>query len=265
MEDQFLKVAKQAALEAGEIISGYFGKEHTYNFKNNDKSDYATQADLESEEAIVKILSKNFPDHNIIAEEKAKIQKGSEYTWFIDPLDGTISFASGIFYFAVSIGLLKGNKPIVGVIYHIFTKELYSAAAGKGAYINDKKIQVNKREDFNSSVLAMDCGHKNKRAAKIDSYILPMIKNAGYIYSLGSTSMCMALVSKGVFDGMAAQAFPWDFAAGVVIIKEAGGVVSNFQGGQLDWSKDRLNVIASNGLIHDEIVEILSSSLRGTK
>ena len=100
-EDNFLKVAKEAAIEAGGIISKYFGKKHQYKFKSEDKSDFATQADLESEQKIIQILTKNFPDHNIIAEESGVVDKGSEYTWVIDPLDGTISFAAGMPYFAV--------------------------------------------------------------------------------------------------------------------------------------------------------------------
>src|SRR3989344_6854960 len=117
--DNFLKVAKEAALEAGEIIAKYVGKKHKFKFKNEDKSDFATQADLESEQKIIQIITKNFPTHNIIAEESGRVSKDSEYTWVIDPLDGTISFAAGMQYFAVCIGLMRDKKPFLGVIYNI--------------------------------------------------------------------------------------------------------------------------------------------------
>jgi len=119
MEDNFLKVAKQAAIEAGKVIRKCSGEDLDLSLKNEDKSNFVTKADLEAEETIVKILTKNFPTHNIIAEENTKIDKGSKYTWVVDPIDGTITFVHGIPYFSVSIGLLENNKPILGAIYII--------------------------------------------------------------------------------------------------------------------------------------------------
>lgn len=257
MEKKFLEVAKEAALQAGEIISKYFGKEHQYKFKNKDQSDFATQADLESEQKIIQILTKNFPETNIIAEESGKGQKGSEYTWVIDPLDGTISFTKGMYYFAVSIGLLKESRPILGVIYHVLANELYFAQKGKGTYLNGKPIHITQQNDLSAAAIAMDSGHKKRRPPKINLYVLPLLREAGYIYSLGSAVMCMGLVGKGVLDGMIAQAFIWDLTAGTVIIREAGGKVTDFEGKEPDWSQERLNIVASNGLIHDQILEAL--------
>lgn len=259
MDQSFLKVAKQAALGAGEIIAGYFGKKHQYKYKNEDKSDFATQADLEAEEKIVEILTKNFPNHNIIAEESGQTEKNSEYTWVIDPLDGTVSFTCGMPYFAVSIGLLKQNKPVLGVVYHVINKDLYWAKMGKGAYVNGKLIKVSQKNDLNSANLAMDFGHRQRRLPKIDLYISPLMKQAGYIYAVGSSVMSLMLVARGIQDGMISQAWIWDFVAGAVIIREAGGVVTDFAGQEPDWSKDRLSIVASNGLIHDAILETLKS------
>lgn len=257
MEKKFLEVAKEAALQAGEIISKYFGKEHQYKFKNKDQSDFATQADLESEQKIIQILTKNFPETNIIAEESGKGQKGSEYTWVIDPLDGTFSFSIGMPYFAVSIGLLKGDQPILGVVYHVLNRDLYWAEVGSGAFVNGQRIYISAKKDLEKSAFILDLGHLKRRVPKIDLYILPLIKKVGYVYSLGSAAMSMALIGKGSQDGMAIQAWVWDFAAGAVIIQEARGKVTDFEGKEINWTKDRLNVIASNGLIHDEIIEAL--------
>ena len=160
MDDKFLKIAKQAAIEAGKIIQKYSGRSLSLSLKNEDKSDFATKADLESEEKIVKILTKNFPTHNIIAEEKNKINKGSEYTWLIDPIDGTISYTHDLPFFAVLIGLLKDNQPILGVINDVYSKDLYYARKGQGAYLNGKTIQVSQEKYLDGAVLDMDFGHK---------------------------------------------------------------------------------------------------------
>jgi len=158
MEEKFLKVAKQAALEAGKIISKYYGSKYQYNFKNEDNSDFATQADLESEEKVVEILTENFPDHSIIAEEKTRIEKQSEYRWAIDPLDGTFAFSIGVPYFCVSIGLIKNNKPILGVIYQPALNNLFYAQVGKGAYLNDKRIYASKRDKLDKCAVVLDFG-----------------------------------------------------------------------------------------------------------
>lgn len=256
-EDQFLKVAKQAALAAGKIIAGHFGKKHQYNFKNDDKSDFATQADLESQAKIIELLAKNFPTHNIIAEENARLNNGSEYTWVIDPLDGTFSFSIGMPNFAVSIGLLQNNLPVLGVIYYVMADELYYAQNGKGAFINNKKIQVSQKDNLVQSSMVVDLGHSKTRGPKMDLYIIPLAQKLGQMYSIGTTAGALALVAKGIQDGLIAQAWVWDFTAGTVIAREAGGRVTDFAGKEPDWTKDRLNILATNGLIHDAILEVL--------
>src|SRR3989338_7438393 len=143
-ESQFLKVAKKAALEAGKVISEYSGKDEHKNVKHEDPTDYATEADIEAEKTIVKILTTNFPIHNLVAEEEAKINKKSDFTWVVDPLDGSISFGSGVPYFSVSIGLLERGTPILGVVYNVSFKKLYWAEKGQGAYLNWNAIRVSK-------------------------------------------------------------------------------------------------------------------------
>ena len=257
MEDRFLSIAMQAALEAGEIIAKYFGKKHKFKYKNEDKSDFATQADLESEQKIIEILIKNFPTHSILAEESGRDDKKSEYTWVIDPLDGTYSFSIGFPYFAVSIGLLKDNKPVLGALYHIKEDKLYTAQKGKGAFMNGQPIKVSSRNNLPQAAIVVDLGSKPRRLPKIEMYILPLIKELGHIYSIGSTALGMVLTACGVGDGTVAQAWVWDFVAAAIIVEEAGGKVTDFKGEEIDWSQDRLNVLASNDLIHDQIVEAI--------
>ena len=257
MKDDFLKVAKQAALEAGKIISKYFGKKHQFKFKNEDKTDFATQADFESEEKIVEILTKNFPNHNIIAEENARINKNSEYTWVIDPLDGTIAFAAGLPFFSVSIGLLKDKKPILGVINHVSAGDLYFAEESKGAYLNGEKISVSKTSTLEKAGMGLDFGHRQFRLNKITQFVTPIAGKVSYAYCFGSAVTTQAFLGKGILDGYVNDAWLWDFVAGAVIIREAGGKVTDFKGNEPDWSKLRLSIVASNGLIHEQILEAL--------
>lgn len=256
-ESKFLKVAKQAALEAGEKIKKYSGKRYKVKFKDGDRSDLVTQADIEAEEVIVSILSRYFPTHNIIAEENTKLNKGSEFTWAIDPVDGTISFVTGVPYFSVGIGLLKNNKPKIGVIYHISEDKLYYALDNKGTYLNGKVIHVSNKKGLDKSVLVLDFGHRARRQEKFSSYIEPLKNKIGYMFSLGGFSASLGHVANGTFDGAVASGWLWDFVAGTVIIREAGGKVTDFDGNEPDWTKERLSIVASNGLIHDQILEAL--------
>lgn len=257
--DDFLKVAKEAAFEAGKVISRYSDNKGKIGIKNNDTSDLVTTADLEAEKKIIQIIRENFPDHNIIAEESDKTENNSQFTWVIDPLDGTISFTNNIPSYAVGIGLLKNNSPILGVIYHVSQKRLYWAQINHGAYLNGKKINVTNRDKLSEAILNLDLGHKARRIAKFKSYVEPLKNKVGYIFSIGGFTASMGLMAAGSFDGVVAEGWVWDFVAGTVIIREAGGKVTDFEGKEPDWSKERLNIVASNGLIHDQIIDVLKS------
>lgn len=256
MEDKFLKVAKEAALKAGKVIMELYGKKYKTATKS-DKSDLVTEADLASEKVIVDILTKNFPSHNIISEEKVRIDNKSEYTWAIDPVDGTVSFASNMPFFAVSIGLLKDNEPIVGVIYHVSQKDLYWAQKGQGAFLNGQRIFVSKTSKLEKAVIGLGIGTVTRRREKLEDYFFPLLDKTLYIYSLGGGAVSMAYVARGFLDAMPNAAWIWDQAAAGVIIPEAGGQVSDRFGNPIDWSKDRTEFICSNGLIHDEVLKAL--------
>lgn len=256
-EDKYLEVAKKAAIEAGKIIQKYSGKTYKKDIKHGDLSDFATEADLKAEEAIVGILAQNFPDHNILAEESGKLNKGSKYTWAVDPLDGTITFAHDIPYFTVSIGLLKDNKPFFGIINHVSFGNLYWAQRGKGAFVNGKKISVSNKQTLEDVVCTLETGHRQQRKQKMDLYANKLITKIGYPYQFGSAAVTLALVAQGTLDLYVSEAYVWDFAAGAVIVREAGGMVTDLEGKEPDWSKKRLDLVASNGLIHEQILEAL--------
>lgn len=254
--DNFLKVAKEAALKAGKVIMNYYGKDHKLMIKT-DNSDFATQADLAAEKVIVGIITKNFPSHNIISEEKVRIDNKSNYTWAIDPIDGTVSFASKMPFFAVSIGLLENNQPIVGVIYHVEPRNLYWAEKGKGAFLNGKKISVSKTRKLENAVIGLGIGSVSRRKVMLQDYFYPLLDKGRYIYMLGGGAVTMALLAQGSLDAFPNKAWIWDQAAAGIIIVEAGGKISDRLNNPVDWSADQTEFIASNGLIHDEVLEVL--------
>lgn len=253
-EEQFLIVAKEAALEAGKIISKYSGKSLQKNVKGGDESNFATVADLEAEKVIIAILSKAFPKHNIISEENERIDKGSEYTWVIDPLDGTFSFTHGIPEFFVLVGLLKNHQPILGVINHVSNKDIYWAQKDNGAFVNGVRLKVSTIKQLSIAAIHFDFGHTSRRKIKYDLYISPLMSKVGRLYILDPA---LAFLAKGILDGFLGQAWLWDFVAGTVIVREAGGKVTDFAGKEPDWTRERVNIVASNGLIHDQILEAL--------
>lgn len=261
MEDKILKVAKQAALEAGKIVKKYYQSELTLTNKGH-YANFATQADLETEGKIIKILTENFPDHNIIAEESGLIDKNSDYTWAIDPIDGTIPFVDGIPVFGVSIGLIKNNQPIVGVINMVASGEVYWAQIGKGAYLNGKIVKVREENNLQNSTIGIGLGHTD-RLMKIDRFLIPFAEKVRYIYLLGSAVSVFSYLTKGMVDGFVLRANIWDVAAGVVLVTEAGGKATDLEGKPLDWSNTKISLVASNGLVHDQILEVLKGKRKG--
>ena len=255
MDEQFLKVAKEAAIEGGKIVLKYyqseldlFGKGHYANF--------ATKADLETEKEIVRVLTKNFPNHNIIAEEGGITDNNSEYSWAIDPIDGTIPFVDGIPVFGVSIGLLKNNQPVLGVINMVATDKLFWAQSGKGAYLNGKKIKVRQESSLQNSTLGVGFGH-TERLLKFDRYFKPVAEKVRFVYNFGSAVSVLSYLANGMVDGYIIRANIWDIAAGAVLVTEAGGKVTDLEGLPVNWTDKKIFMIASNGLIHNQLVEAL--------
>lgn len=259
MESNFLKIAKQAAKQSGLLIHDRVEKKNKIQIKNNDASNLVTEVDLLSEKNIISVLKKHFPKHNIISEEAGRENNGSEYTWVIDPLDGTVSFAHNMPHFSVAVGLLKDNKPIVGVIYNVKTDKLYWAEEGKGVFVDGKKIKVSKIDTLEEAAALLGLGSIKRRAERVEKYFLPLIGKVGHPYSLGSGATSYTLVANGFADMTVDGGWIWDFVAGSVIVREAGGKVTDLEGKEPDWTKERFNLIASNGLIHEAALEVLKA------
>jgi len=251
-----IEIAKKAALEAGKEVLLLRSK--GLSFRNKKRlADFVTDADIASEKIILEKLQQNFSRHNFLSEEIGKIDNQSNYTWVIDPLDGTIPFSSGLPIFGISIGLLKNNQPILGVINMPELNNLFWAERKKGAFLNGKRIYVSKNKELLKSVIGFEVGYVGGRRKQVEKLLSPMADKVRYPLMLGCASAGVAFVSSGVLNAYLHTAHPWDFLAGAVIVKEAGGKVTDFQGKPIDWAKDWISLAASNGLIHDKILNLI--------
>jgi len=257
MQDKLLNKSIIAAKEAGNKASSLFGKIVNIKIKGA-PTDICSKADLQSEDVIYKTL---YDDSlNYLSEERRYIDNKSEYTWVIDPLDGSIPFIAGMEYWGISIGLLKGNKPVLGVI-NIPSKDwLFYAVKGKGAFLNKSKINVSKEKEYKNSIVGYDVGHKGFRKTDLHKNISSQIEKVRYMPSYACTVYGQVLVAKGVFDAyLHHRAYIWDFCAGSVVVEEAGGKITDHKGKAVDWRKrENISILATNKLLHRKILDEIS-------
>jgi myo-inositol-1(or 4)-monophosphatase len=251
--NSFLEVAIEAALEGGEILVSEFDRPVEISYKGD--VDLVTQADRRSEQAVVARLRTHFPKHSVVAEEGGGFENGSAFRWFVDPLDGTTNFAHRYPCFAVSIGLEADGELVAGVVYQPITRELFTAAKGEGAYLNQKRIHVSKIDRLSTSLLVTGFPSSKRTQNPNIHYYWDFTLRSHGVRRDGSAAMDLASVACGRFDGFWEFGLhPWDTAAGVLLVREAGGVVTSFSG-QPYRPGDR-ETVASNGLIHQEMRQI---------
>ncbi len=250
MSDDFLKAAVEIAREAGAILREEFDRPPQISYKGD--VDLVTQADKRSEAAIVKRLTQYFPEHAIAAEEGTGHESASdsEFRWHIDPLDGTTNFAHGYPCFCVSIGLAQRDTVIAGVVFNPFYDELFAAARGEGATLNGKKIQVSKVGTLSTSLLCTGFPvHKRLANPNIHYYWDFTLRSHG-VRRDGSAALDLACVAAARFDGFWEFGLQkWDTAAGVLLVEEAGGKVSDFSG--QPYRLGGPTILATNGTIHE--------------
>ena len=255
MIEEVIKISK----EAGEIIRNGFGTNFNVEYKTNE-SNLVTEIDKASEKLITEFIKKNYPSHGIIAEEGGETKNSSEYVWVVDPLDGTTNFTHGLPIFSVSIGVQKNGKSIAGVVYDVMQDIVYSAELGSGAFANGKKITVGKNDKLNHSVLVTGFPYNlNENTENIFKIFEALTRASRGLRRLGSAAIDFCYVAKGVFDGFWEVSLnPWDICGGKLILEEAGGIVTDFQGNEIDiYSK---KILASNRLIHNDLVEIVKKN-----
>jgi len=254
---KYLESAQKAAREAGKILLSNLGTVQKVSFKSI-QSNLVTEIDKQSEEQIIKILNDDFPDFDILAEESGSSStKNSEFMWVIDPLDGTTNYAHGLPIFTISIGLVKGNEVITGVVYDPVRDHMFYAEKGKGAFLNGKALSVSKTKDIKKSLLVTGFPYNVEENPDFcfERFIV-MTKNSRAVRRLGSAALDFAYVASGIFDGFwEVKLNPWDIAAGMLLVKEAGGKVTNFNGNDCDIFNPQ--ILSSNGIIHDKLIELL--------
>lgn len=253
-----LKFAKETALGAGDILSK--GMKRRPEVKLKGRVDLVTEIDLRSEKFITGEIDRVFPDYSILAEEGGETQKHSSHRWIIDPLDGTTNYAHGYPAFCVSIGLEVERKMVLGVIYNPVHEELFYAVDGKGAFLNRRRITVSKETKLANSLLATGFPYDiaETEIDNLDNFAR-MYKAARGIRRGGSAALDMCYLACGRFDGFwELKLHPWDTAAGMVIIREAGGWVTRINGEE--YSIYDKSILASNGRIHRQMQKILLGS-----
>lgn len=253
MPNTYLHVAIETALEAGKILREEYDRPADISYKGD--VDLVTQADRRSEQAVVARLSRYFPDHSISAEEGTGHDRASEFRWHVDPLDGTTNFAHKYPCFSVSIGLEQNGVPLAGVVFNPISNELFAAARGEGATLNGKKISVSQVQTLGTSLLCTGFPvHKRRSSQNIHYYYDFTLRSHG-VRRDGSAALDLASVACGRFDGFWEFGLkPWDTAAGVLLVQEAGGAVSDFAGEP--YKVGGPVVLATNGRMHEEMRKI---------
>ncbi|MBR9693266.1 inositol monophosphatase [Candidatus Woesearchaeota archaeon] len=247
--------AIETAKLAGHYLVTNFRNDKTLLKERGSSKEIVTKYDKESDRIIVDMIRKQFPEHNILAEESGSINNNSEYTWIVDSLDGSGNFANGNPYFSVSIALMQNDEIILGVVYAPFLHELYVAEKGKGATLNGEPITVSIIADLVHAYVVTcegsDKGHV--RMAKAYAAMVPKTKD---YRKVGSAALECCMVACGRADAYVTFAIdPWDVAAGILIAEEAGATVSDHKNGP--WKSQRMDVVVTNGKVHKEFLSHL--------
>lgn len=252
------KVAVEAARKAGAVLLKYYRKDLNVKIKGNNLKDVVTNADIEADKVVRDMLLEKFPETGIVSEESEA--KEGEYTWYIDPLDGTTNYSEGLDFFCTSIALGKGDDIILGVIYAPLKKELYTAVKGKGAFCNGKRIYVSRLNDPAQVVIDLDFGYKMEGREKTLK-IISQVMSSRAVRLCGSGALTCAMIAEGIKKAyIHFGTKPWDYSASTLLIREAGGKVTDIEGNP--WNVDsKSGIIASKGILHDYLLEKVRKAL----
>ena len=253
---QYLEVAEKAAREAGVVLIENLGKVKEIEFKA--KNSLVTEVDKLSEEIIIANIKNSFPSHGIFAEESGRDSNESEHVWLIDPIDGTTNYAHAYPFFSVSIALEVNGKVEVGLVYDPVKDEMFTAEKGKGAFLNGEPISVSKSHAIEHCHVCTGFMHEVEWMVEANiKHFGNFIRRARAVRRDGSAALDLCYVACGRFDGFWELGLnPWDTAAAVLILEEAGGQVSTFIGDDYDiYMKE---ILASNSIVHEHMMDILA-------
>ena len=270
MKENYREFAIKTAKEAGDILRKNLGKIKRIDYKGQPRPapiywggvNLVTDIDRKAEEKIIGIIREEHPSHDILTEESRIKEKGSQYKWIIDPLDGTTNYVHGYPRYCVSIALEQDGEVVLGVVYDPVPDELFLAEKGKGATLNGRRISVSKIDKLDKSLLATGFPYDRRERADehLKIYREFMINSQG-VRRDGAAALNLCYTANGRFDGFwEKQLAPWDVAAGSLMVTEAGGKVTDFKGDKVDiYEKE---ILASNGRIHKEMERILAKILK---
>lgn len=257
--NRYLEAAVETAERAGALLLDEFRHPARIEYKSD--VDIVTAADRRSEAFIVERLRTLFPPHAIVAEEGGGQETASDYCWYVDPLDGTTNFAHGYPCFAVSIALVAGDEILVGVVHDPMRQETFHAARGEGAWLNQKRIRVSQTARLAESLLGTGFPARKRHQNPNILYYHRLTMLSHGVRRDGSAALDLGCVACGRFDGFwEINLKPWDTAAGILLVREAGGVVTDFKG--IPYRLGGLEIAASNGLIHPELQQVFAEVAR---
>jgi myo-inositol-1(or 4)-monophosphatase len=257
-----LELAVDAALEAGRFLKMNVGKIRQIERKFGEERNLVTEIDKKAERMIIEKIKKRYPQHDFLGEESGSHKANSDYKWIIDPLDGTTNFTHGLPIFCTSIALEHKGEIVLGAIYDPSADELFTAEKNKGAYLNNRRMRVSQTSKLIESLIVTgfpyDIRDNPYNAVQHFSNVL---MEAQAVRRLGSAALDLSYVACGRFDGFWEVALnPWDMAAGVLFVEEAGGKFTNFKG--FPSTVYFPNVLATNGLIHEQLIEVLRRAFK---
>lgn len=256
-----LNFAIQTARDAGRVLAERFGRSLEIN--NKSELDLVTESDLASERLIIDRIKSHYPRHAILAEESgasgpADRERDSEWRWIIDPLDGTTNYAHGYPCFCVSIGVENQGRMELGVVYDPMRDEVFTAERGQGAALNGRRIRVSTTLSLATALLCTGFPYDVRERSEFARHFANFIMAAQGVRRDGAAALDLAYVAAGRFDGFWEEGLkPWDVAAGGLLIEEAGGRVSTYSGDPLNIFSPP--ILASNGLVHEEMMQVLNS------
>ncbi len=250
-----LALAEEAACQAGEELRRRLSLPHTVTSKG--LRDLVTEADVAAERLILERIQARFPTHSIVSEESAPVPAFGDGTcWAVDPLDGTSNFARGLPLFSVSVAALEGGRPVAGVIHEPMVHRTFRARRGGGAWLDGVPVRVSRVDRLLSAMVCLDWGRAQEDRLRVLARVQRLGPEVGVFRTLGSAALGLAYVAAGWLDAYFHLALgPWDTAAGVLLVEEAGGRVTLVDGSP--WSPEATSILASNGLLHDQLLEWL--------
>jgi myo-inositol-1(or 4)-monophosphatase len=257
-----LNVAVMAARRAGAVLGRNFNKRDKLTVEKKGRNDFVSSADLAAEKAIIEVIHKHYPDHAILAEESGA-QGDSDHVWIIDPLDGTTNYLHGLPVYAVSIGLQINGRLEHGVVYDPMSEELFTASRGEGAQLDGRKIRVSGNKDLDRALIGTGFPYRQSDD-ELEPYLAMLgtvVKNTTGVRRLGAAALDLCYVACGRFDAFWETGLqPWDLAAGTLIIREAGGLITALDGGENHMETG--HVLAGTPRIYKGLAKLCSKDIR---